>query len=69
MDKSTHKKLRLLAAKHGLSMEEEVRPIILQAVEVPEPMSALFEKHFGHNHGVVFKRAKRKAHPPMEFGE
>ena len=38
LDKIAYEQLRMRAAKHGVSMEEEVRQIIYQAVAAHEPM-------------------------------
>lgn len=40
-------KLRLLASKHGVSMEKEMRQIIQQAVCSPERLSDMSLKYFG----------------------
>lgn len=69
LDESTYRRLRLRATKHGNSMEEEVRQIIMQAVTVPERMSAVFEKHFGQKNGVDLQTSKHQPHQPMEFDE
>ncbi len=42
LDETTKGKLRLQAAQHGCSMEEEVRRILQRAVSVPSP-----QKGFG----------------------
>lgn len=69
LDESVYQRLRVIAARNGVSMEEEVRQIILKAVNVPERMSSVFQKHFGAKNGVAVKTSKRKAHEPMEFDE
>lgn len=69
LDESIYHRLRVRAANHGISMEEEVRRIILQAVTAPEKMSAVFEKNFGAKNGVELKIARRKRHSPLVFDE
>ena len=56
LDDGVHEKLRIRAAKHGVSMEEETRQILSQVVSVPERMSDVFLKHFGHKNGVDSRR-------------
>ena len=52
LDPRVYEKLRVRAAKHGVSMEEEVRQIIIYAVAVPERVSEVFRKHFGSDNGL-----------------
>jgi len=71
LDKIIYDQLRVRAAKHGLSMEEEARQIISQAVSAPEKISSIFQKHFGPKHGIDLNKlmSKRKPHEPMDFDE
>jgi plasmid stability protein len=69
LDKHAYEKLRLRAKEHGVSMEEEARCIIYQAVATPARMSAVFKKHFGPKNGIDLKLAKRKPHQPLDFNE
>lgn len=69
LDKIAYEQLRIRAAKHGYSMEEEVRQIIYQAVSMPEQISQVFQKYFGR-HGVDLEMFnQRKPHEPMDFTE
>jgi plasmid stability protein len=69
LDDKVYERLRLRAAKHGVSMEEEVRQIVSQAVLVPERISDVFRQHFGHNMGVDLDAffQNKKPHNPMDF--
>ncbi len=52
LNDNVYERLRVRAANHGVSMEEEARRIISQAVAVPERISDIFRKHFGQKNGV-----------------
>ena len=68
LDDGVYEKLRVRAAQHGVSMEEEVRQIINQVVSVPEKISDVFRKHFGREHGIDLDLPKRrKPHQPMDL--
>lgn len=70
LEKSAYEQLRIRAAKHGVSMEEEARQIIYLAVSAPEQISSIFQKYFGYQHGVNLDRlGQRKPHEPMDFNE
>ncbi len=67
LDKRVYEQLRLRAKKHGVSMEEEARRIIYQAVSAPNKISLIFRKYFGAENGVDLPISKRKPHEPMGF--
>jgi plasmid stability protein len=68
LDNSVYDKLRLRAAKHGVSMEEEARRILSQAVSAPEKISAVFLKYFGDKNGVNLDIPdQRTPHEAMDF--
>lgn len=70
LDKNTYDQLRIRAAKHGISMEEEVRRIIYQAVSSQDKISRVFQKYFGKNNGVNLNlRNTRKPHEPLDLNE
>jgi len=70
LDPNVYKGLRLRAAEHGISMEEEARRILRQAVEAPKKLSSVFEKYFGPENGVDLDfENQRKPHKPMNFKE
>ncbi len=70
LDDTIYENLRIRAAKHGVSMEEEVRQIICQVVEAPERISDVFQKHFGVKNGIDLNIPnQRHPHNPMDFSE
>lgn len=70
LDKRAYEQLRARAEKHGVSMEEEARQIIYQAVSAPERISVVFLKYFGTEHGLDLDTSnQRKPHQPMDFSE
>ena len=70
LDEHIYQLLRIRAAHHGVSMEEEARQIIYQAVAAPKSISEVFKKHFGKKHGINLKLPnRRKPHEPMDFSE
>ena len=69
LNKSAYKQLQIRAAKHGVSMEEEARRIIYQAVCVPLRMSTVFKKYFGDKNGIDLILHHRKPHEPTDFDE
>ena len=70
LDVSTLQKLRARAARHGVSMEEEVRRIIRVAVSAPERLGdfavELFSPAYG---GDELELPARQTSSPMEFPE
>jgi plasmid stability protein len=69
LDKKAYERLRIQAANHGVSMEEEARQIIYRAVSAPEKISVIFQKHFGSKNGIDLDLDSRKPHEPMDFSE
>ncbi len=68
LDQNVYERLRILAFKHHISMEEEVRQIIYKAVSAPEKMSGVFLNYFGPDNGIDLDLLnQRKAHSPMDF--
>ena len=68
IDDETVAHLRIRAARHGVSMEEEVRRIIKQAVATPEHLGDLAVRLFSPAYGgAKLELPKREAHDPMEF--
>lgn len=68
LDDDVYTRLRIRAAKHHVSMEEEARQIISQAVSAPERISDVFQKHFGNNNGIdLTLLSQREPHEPMDF--
>ncbi len=71
LDEQVYNRLRIRAAQHGVSMEEEARQIISQVVSVPARMSDVFRENFGPNHGIDLERPNQRGipHNPMDFNE
>lgn len=69
LDEHIYRRLGILAAKEGVSMEEEARRILIRAVCAPERLSDVFLKYFGEKQGVNLKLVRRKPHEPMDFSE
>jgi hypothetical protein len=57
LDKKAYERLRVRAANHGVSMEEEARQIIYTAVFAPEKITLIFQKYFGHDNCRLSKSA------------
>ncbi len=51
IDDNLVEQLRVQAAKHGISMEEEVRQILKRAVKSPEKLGSLALQFFGKRNG------------------
>lgn len=68
IDDDVYERLRIRAARHGVSMEEEVRQILRRAVAAPERLGDLALDYFGAE-GVELELPPRKPHDPMPVGE
>ena len=60
-------KLRLRAVQHRVSMEEEIRRIITQAVTAPERLGDMALNFFGEDFGVEITPDKQGAHEPIDL--
>jgi len=67
LDEETLARLRMRAAQHGISMEEEVRRILNEAVSAPERLGDLALKMFGPNRGVDLELPERMPHEPVDL--
>jgi plasmid stability protein len=67
IDEAVYKRLRVRAAEHGISMEEEVRRIIQQSVNVPERLGELALECFGPDHGAELELPDREPHEPIDL--
>jgi plasmid stability protein len=67
LDDETLARLRMRAAQHGVSMEEEVRRILKEAVSTPERLGDLALKIFGSKGGVDLELPKRTPHEPVDL--
>jgi antitoxin FitA len=69
LDDETLSRLRIRAARHGVSMEEEARRILRDAVSVPDRLGDLALRIFGAEHGVDLQLPKRAPHEPLDLAE
>jgi len=69
LDEETIDALRIRAASRGVSMEEEVRRIIRQAVREPVKLGDLALEMFGAENGVELVLRERRPHEPIAFDE
>jgi len=67
IDDRIYEQLRVRAAKHGVSMEEEVRQILKRAVSAPERLGDLALDVFGPDHGVDLEIPPRTHHGPLDL--
>ena len=66
LDEETFARLRVRAAQHGVSMEEEVRRILNETVSAPVKLGDLTLKIFGPNRGIDLELPERTPHEPVE---
>ena len=69
LDDETLSRLRIRAAKHGVSMEEEARRILKEAVGVPEHLGDFALEIFGSKHGVDLQLPESTPHEPLDLTE
>lgn len=70
LDDAIYEQLQIRAAEHAVSMEEEVRQILCQAVAAPKCISNIFTQCFGSQNGVdLSELLQHKPHNPMDFTE
>ena len=69
LDPEAYEQLRIRAAQHAVSMEEEARQIIYQAVSTPTSIIEVFQKHFGLKNNIDFLDTSdlHKPHDPIDF--
>jgi plasmid stability protein len=67
IDDEVYRRLKLRAEEHGVSMEEEVRQLISQAVSAPRNLGTLARTLFGEEHGVDLELPPRELPRPVEF--
>jgi plasmid stability protein len=76
LDEHTKEQLRIQAARHGRSMEEEARTILREAIEAKQPSTATKQRlgsriqaHFAPLGGVELELPVRSSQPsPAQFG-
>ena len=69
LDDVTYRRLRLRAARDGVSMEEEVRRILNRAVAAPERLGDVFLSYFGPENGVDLELPAREFPEPPDLSE
>lgn len=69
LDEETLARLRVRAARHGVSMEEEARRILKAAVSAPERLGELALQMFGPEYGVELELARHPPHEPATIDE
>ena len=62
-------RLRIRAAQHGVSMEEEARQILRRAVAAPDRLGDMALRFFGPDHGVDLELPQHPPHEPWDFSE
>ena len=67
LDEETLSRLRVRAARNGVSMEEEARRILRDAVNPPERLGDLALEMFGPRHGVDLELPGRAPHDPPDL--
>ena len=67
IEEELYEQLRQRAARHGVSMEEEVRAILRSSVAAPERLSELARECFGPAGGVELELPSREAHDPPDL--
>lgn len=66
LDDETMQRLRTHAAEHVVSMEEEARRIIREAVSTPGRLADLAVNLFGPEYGVEVSLDSRPTHEPID---
>lgn len=69
LDDEVVDKLRKRATQHSVSMEEEVRRIIEQAVSDPTKLGDMALQYFGSAHGIELEIPSHKPHEPLPLSE
>ena len=70
LDEETVAQLRIRAARHGVSMEEEARQILKRAASAPESLGDLALRLFSPAYGgEELVLPKREVSEPMDFTE
>jgi antitoxin FitA len=69
LDEETVARLRARAASHGVSLEEEARRILKEAVSAPVRLGDLALRFFGSRHGVDLELPERAPQVPIGLSE
>ena len=68
IEREVYEGLRARAARHGVSMEEEARRILMRAVVAPDRLGQLAIECFGSAHGIELELPPREPHQPPDLG-
>ena len=66
IDSEVYEGLRVRAARHGISMEEEARRILRRAIAAPDRLGELAIECFGPR-GVELELLSRESHEPLDL--
>lgn len=69
LEDETLQRLRVRAAHHQVSMEEEVRRILRQAAVMPPEKSGSLAKAYFGEEGIELGLPEREVYEPISFGE
>lgn len=69
LDDKVYQGIRLRAAQHGVSMEEEVRQILKESLTPPKKIGDLALEMFGREHGAQLEPFPRKPHEPIDLSK
>lgn len=62
--------MRIRAAEHGISMEEEVRRILYATLIPPKKPSLVFKKYFGKKNGIDLDTSHTSLpHDPIDLND
>ncbi|HUX29718.1 MAG TPA: hypothetical protein VMV78_03705 [Thiobacillus sp.] len=67
LDDDTIARLRIRAARHRVSMEEEARRILRQAVTPSKQLGDLSRQFFGAESGIELELSQHAPHDPLSF--
>lgn len=69
LDDTVAARLRILAAEHGISMEEEIRRLLRRAVTSPTRLGDLALEIFGESYDeeIPFELPQREVSEPVSF--
>lgn len=69
LDDDTYRKLRVRAAEHGVSMEEEIRRILRRSVATSGKLGELAVECFGSEAGVDLELPPREISEPRDLSD
>lgn len=67
VDNRVYQALQHRAFDHGVSMEEEIRQILYQAVHIPEDISQVFKQYFEEPGIMLNLQDHQNPHDPIEL--